>query len=722
LDEEKPTKPLEREKPVEDPSNPFKESKQPTKQPAEQQITETLADETEKLVEKLAEKLVEKPAEKPVAKTIETSMEKPIAQPGWATPTRKDREQGMNRSSSTSSTVYTTPPETKDGHQAEEPVSLKTVQPECGGEVAPKAEKQSSLLCAGDGSVHPFARQKALVRQQKLAAKNQKKKEKKTRQASKGVPELKQKPEEKSDAETTEDQSRDVRNPLKTETEESKKRPPSPKHASRAGSDTTEGTQTTPFPTLKQGQLGSATAVQSANVSIAKDPGNKDEVSGAQKKPQEPSRADTEDGEGRLMKSEKLKKELETRSQEEPSPQVTVEQKENVDEASKVADKVSFAGDESKPAAKKPRKKKKKKNKKGGSSASQPSTEKPIAQVTPPTEPCPPFLERAPLRPVDIKGPFKSLPLCDQAMVRRGQYIVPEEAYPQSQQANSTGFPKRNLMVRESGTVTSHVLKRMPGQEEQEMASYHYRIADPKRAYRDGEMVLCCGQTPPATDQFAARHAGMDTPPPGVPPNTPADPNEMYDKYDNSYAQLIECLKGANPMIRFRNAEKPAGDAPDPEGLDGTSRRGDLDHLQETYSKRAATPAKPASDTTATEVDSKTETEAGDREPDRKDPAATERETNTPLAKDPICSACFAPYAGIRRWMFCRHCAASCRAGCRYSRGADPHWSISDDSAFVAGTACVRCKRPRGPTAAAAAPAGDGVRGGEGEAEVVRGG
>ena len=290
--------PVDRSKP----HQPVVEQEKPQVAPEQEPIAKP--SEPEKPSEQ--DKPIKKPEqENPVSQPSEQQM--PTETPGWVTPTAEDRAQDMDRSSSASPTVYTTPPETKDGLATEAAAGFNTERRECNDDGATKADKQSSPPRPKDDWVHPFARQKAIEKQQKQAAKNQKKKEKKGRQTSKGVPGSKQKQDEKSDVETTEGgKARDV------------------KQAHHAGSGMTEGenktrhstlkqapegTHKTPSPTPRQGQLGSATAVQSANVSNSKAGANDSKVSGEENKPQETRRAETGVGKVELLKLTKKKPE-----------------------------------------------------------------------------------------------------------------------------------------------------------------------------------------------------------------------------------------------------------------------------------------------------------------------------------------------------------------------------------------------------------------------------
>jgi hypothetical protein len=630
------------------------------------------------------EEPIVKPSEQENPVNQPSEQPEPTDKPGWVTPTAKGRAQDMDRSSSASPTVYTTPPETKDGLATEAAASFNTERRECNDEGATKADKQSSPPRPKDDWVHPFARQKAIEKQQKQAAKNQKKKEKKGRQTSKGVPGSKQKLDEKSDVETTEGgKARDGKQAHHAGsgmTEgESKTRHSTLKQAPEAGSDTPEGTHKSPSLPPTQGQLGSATAVQSANVSNSKAGANDSKVSGEENNPQEASRAETGVGKAELLKSTKKKPEKRSVQEETlPPPQVTVEQK---TEKAKTTDKPTSQGkgaciDDEKPSPKKSEKSKQQlcSGEPDGQAAVE-HDDAPRAESHPPKEVFRPLFEYEPPRTIDFGGTYKSRAFCHTSILMRGQSITPEEVYPQSLRYNSVGFPLKNLMVRDTNTVTSHVPKMMRQHEEQEMARTHYCMPSDDHVPESthiGSMAISYKKTTCIGARLGNRDArpnDEDTPPRtpqiGAPPNTPVDGSAKYDEYDDSYTQLLASFQKRNPMLQFRNMNKPRGDEPDAQDFrdwDRTSTQGNLDYMRGIYANR----------------------DAG-REKDGSDDGAD-------APKGIECSACFAPNMEIRKWMFCKKCAATCEAGCRHSR-ENPAWKV-DENDFVPGF-CVQCKKLR---------------------------
>ena len=247
----------------------------------------------------------------------------------------------------------------------------------------------------------------------------------------------------------------------------------------------------------------------------------------------------------------------------------------------------------------------------------------------------------------------------------RGQSTAPEEVYPQSLRYNSVGFPLKNLMVRDTNTVTSHVPKMMRQQEEQN----HYCMPSDEEPTHLGSMVISYKKTALIGARLRNRpnDAGTSprTPRIAAPPNTPVDGSAKYDEYDDSYTQLLASFQKRNPMLQFRNMNKPRGDEPDAQdfrGWDRTSTQGNLDYMRGIYANR----------------------DAG-REKDGSDDGAD-------APKGFECSACFAPNMEIRKWMFCKKCAATCEAGCWHSR-ENPAWKV-DENEFVPGF-CVQCKKLR---------------------------
>jgi hypothetical protein len=593
-------------------------------------------------------------------------------------------ENEVQRAMSVSPTVDIPPQADVKNVGATEPAAGKIERREGSDETASKTDRPSSPRPKDDW-MNPFARQKALEKQQKQAAKNQKKKEKKLRQPSKGAG-LKQKQDERSDAETAEGEEKSL-NPKHDDSKvtdgekattfqgpsvskaEEKKVAKKAKEVGANGQDphavdrqrsTAEKLEDRPLKyAALQAKVEQKPAVDKSKAKTGKSAIDElsqrklDEKTSRQFHVQANQSADAtkvNDQNTPTDKSLPQGKAAQGTASRKANGKNTASEKVNdqntpTDKSLSNGEKGAIAGD--KPAAK---------NHMEYGSAEHEAVLWPYESSESPLQ-CRQIFEYESPSVMDAYGRYKSHELCRTIMDTRGRSLVEEEVYPQSLQFNSVGFPTKNLVVRDTDTIRSHVPKMMPRQNERDMAFYKPHIRDlvPACWYAGGSASVSWDE--PIDISSPEHHAGrrnlIGTPskwaPIPVPPNTPANGGDQSE-----FSKAMNALHEKSPMLLIRNNDKPDDSWKSKEfaDWDRTSLKCNVSFMRRVYSQ----------DSAGVETwDDALRWCAG---VDAKRAESLKFEADKAEVAELDCHQCLEPFRGPEAWEFCWRCRRGLHASC----------------------------------------------------------